>query len=255
MKKLISSFLAISSIAVILFSASGCDNDSSSGSEENTTAAAATVEATTAATEENVLESLHSYKENADDFAGAWKISEGSGSQFESFVYLFDGNGKANLVMGTTGYISTYSASKTDKQLTCQLMYGINGIYDYEKENDDTIVLTNTSSEETTTLTKIDNFSVLPTAQENPIIDDKLVGAWKSDNGEYFYFDKNGIMYQNQFSMAYTYYTYSAADGKINAVSDMGSGEQNTEYEYTVDGDTLTLNGDAYTKIELSELE
>ncbi len=254
MRKISVKIVSLSFAAALIFAFSGCDNGSSAAQETTVAATTSATVETTAPSEEKTLENLHSYTENRDDFAGAWSITDGSGSQLESFVYIFSGDGEADLVTGTTGYISTYLVDSKKKEFMCQLMYGINGTYTYEKDGDNKIVLTNTSSSDTTTLTRLDNFSAIPESDGKAKIDSKLVGAWKSESGEYYYFGEDGIMYQNQFSMTFTYYTYSADGGKITAVSDMGVGNQDSEFSYSVNGDTLTLDGYEYSRISVSEL-
>ncbi|MCH5296140.1 MAG: hypothetical protein J1E85_00560 [Ruminococcus sp.] len=202
------------------------------------------------------LKSLHSFDlKNGNEFAGAWKITAGTGSKLDNFVYIFDGKSSANLVVGTTGYCGKYALDKTEKTFTCQLMFGINGQYTYEKNSDDEIVLTNIESKETTTLSRIASFDMVPIPMQNAKIDNAILGAWKSENGEYYYFDKSGIMYQNQYGTMFTYYKYSAKDGTITAVSNMGEAEDQTEtFEYTVTDEELIIDGYEYIKTSTDDL-
>lgn len=234
---------------------SGC-NENSSDIEE-TTSVEATQSSSEVSLEESIMDAakLHSFDlENGDDFAGAWKITAGEGSKLDSFTYVFDGHGKADLVAGTTGYYGTYAIDEDKKEFTSQLMFGINGIYTYEVSDESTIVLTNKDNNKTTTLTQVDSFDMIPVPDGNGKIDEAILGAWKSENGNYYFFDKSGIMYENSFSMIFTYYTYSAEDNMIHAVSNMVEGEEKTDFEYSVDGDKLTIDGYDYTKIPASEL-
>lgn len=195
---------------------------------------------------------MHAPKENsADPFAGYWKIADGAGSNLKSFIYLFDGDGKASIIIGNMGYCGEYSIS-TDSSLgeevfTCQLMFGINGDYTYAVA-DDGNKITITNNGEDSVLERVENPSFVTKAQENPQIDEKLVGAWDCGTGLYYYFGDDGRMYSNSYGTAFTYFNYTAKDGKITAVYDM-SGEQTDTYEYSFEGNTLTLDGMEYTKI------
>ena len=204
------------------------------------------------------LNSLQTYDlENGNEFAGAWKITDGEGSQYESFVYLFDGEKYASIVIDTMGYIGKYTISTDDEGkeiFSAQLMFGINGNYTFEiSEDKNTIILTNEETQAETTLERIASFNCIPIPDENAKIDTNLLGAWKSDDGEYYYFDESGIMYQNQYGSIFTYFTYSAENSVITATYSMGEEETDT-YEYSIQGNTLTLNGYTYKKIPASEL-
>lgn len=241
--------------AAALCMLSGCDNNSSSDVEATT--AAPTQAESTAKAEESIKDvtKLHSFDTvNGDELAGAWSITDGEGSDLDSFVYIFNGSGKANLVTGTAGYLSTYTIDEKKKEFASQLMFGINGSYTYEIVDNSTVVLTNSDSRKTTTLTRIDSFDMVPVPDGKSKIDEDILGAWKSENGNYYYFDKNGIMYENSFFMMFTYYTYSAENGVIHAVSNMGSGEEKTDFEYSLKDGKLTIDGYEYTKISISEL-
>lgn len=249
-KTIISAMLAL--LCVCAFA--GCDNNKSSSEPTESTEH---IEVTTQADENKFdLRSLHSFDlEKGDEFAGAWQITSGAGSKFEDFVYIFNGSGSANLIVGTTGYCGKYGLDKNAKNFTCQLMFGINGQYTYEKNSDDEIVLTNTESKETTTLSRIASFDMIPIPMQDAKIDDALVGAWESESGEYYYFDKNGIMYQNQYGTMFTFYKYSAANGVITAVSNMGEEENQTDtFEYSVTDDELIIDGYEYFKTTTDKL-
>lgn len=253
--------LIVSAAAVISFTACGCDNSSSGTDNTSSAEQTQTTTAATAVTETDIS-ALHTFDaENGDDFAGAWQITDGTGSQYESFVFLFDGHGSADLIVGNMGYCGKYTfgtgeaGTETEGKdlFDCHLMFGINGTYTYEI-NDEKAVLTDIDTGETTTISKVISFDCIPIPDENPVVDEALFGAWLSDNGEYYYFDKNGIMYQNQFSTMFIYAAYSAKDGKLTATYLMN--EENTdEYNYSVEGDTLTLDEYTYTRISADELE
>ncbi len=232
MKNLTIKILSIFFAAAAVFAVAGCDT----------------------ASDEFTISSLHSYDiENGDVFAGAWQITDGTGSQLSHMVYLFSGDGSAVLIIGTTGYCETYTLDTDNSEFTCQLMFGINGNYTY-KADGESIVLTNIDSGETTTITRLASFDMIPLPDSDASIDDELVGAWMSEDGEYFYFDESGIMYQNQYGAVYTYFSYSAKDGKITAVYNAGSGDITDEYEYSVSGDTLTFDGYEYERTTTDNL-
>lgn len=237
-----------------LFAFAGCDNNKNSDESTSTTEH---IEVTgEAENKEFDLRDLHSFDlENGNEFAGAWKITAGAGSKLGDFIYIFDGKSKADLIVGTTGYCGKYSLNESEKTFACQLMFGINGQYTYEKNGDDEIVLTNSQSKETTTLTRVSSFDILPIPMKDADIDDALLGAWESDSGEYYYFDKSGIMYQNQYGTMFTYYKYSAKDGKLTAVSNMGEEEDQTDtFEYSVTEEELIIDGYEYTKVSVLDL-
>ena len=139
---------------------------------------------------------------------------------------------------------------------TTKLVFGLNGTYTYKLSDDKkTAELTNTDTKAVSTLKKTDDPAFIPTPDKDASIDDKLVGCWKSESGEYLCFDKSGIMYQNLFDYMFAYSNYTASEGKI--VSTYTTSDQKTtdKYTYSVDGDTLTLNNDTYSRISFSDLK
>ena len=166
MKKL-SRLIAAILAAGMLASFAGCQNGSSdrTATTEKVTIPVTTSAETTApstSAEELVktidLKALTPIYEDGDDFAGSWKITDGVGSQYQSFVYQFDGKNVARMIIGTMGYLQKYQLKPESKSFTTQLMFGINGEYTYEISGDKkTITLKNTKSGETTTLTKPEN--------------------------------------------------------------------------------------------------
>lgn len=236
----------------------GCTNDTEQSSVPAETLATQATQATSAQEEIKFsLEALHSPKENsADPFVGYWKIADGAGSNLKSFIYLFDGDGSAAIIIGNMGYCGQYSITNDESTgeeiFKCQLLFGINGDYTYTvADNGNKITITN--SGEDSVLERVDNPSFVTKAQDNPQIDEKLVGAWDSGTGLYYYFGDDGRMYSNSYGTTFTYFTYTAKDGKVNAVYDM-SGEQTDTYEYSFDGDTLTFDGMKYTQISPEKL-
>jgi hypothetical protein len=244
------SIILLSAIAVISFA--GCGKEESSSSSEITESTVSETNANDTLKIETDIAALHSYDdENGNAFAGAWRIDSGVGEDLNSFMYLFDGDGKADLIIDNVGYCGEYAL--TSSSFVCQLMVGINGTYTY-KIGDNQIILTNIETSEQTTLVKIDDFNMLPNPIENPIIDEELLGAWKSEDGEFYYFDKQGIMYHNQFGTIYNYGTYSAKDGVLNSTYKMYD-DVDEDSEYSIEGDTLKIGEYEYTKISASLLE
>ena len=139
---------------------------------------------------------------------------------------------------------------------TTKLVFGLNGTYTYKLSDDKkTAELTNTDTKAVSTLKKTDDPDFIPTPDKDASIDDKLVGCWKSESGEYLCFDKSGIMYQNLFDYMFAYSNYTASEGKIVSTYTTSDKKTTDKYTYSVDGDTLTLNNDTYSRISFSDLK
>ena len=187
-----------------------------------------------------MLHGVSSEPEN--DFTGSWQIVDGEGSQYKSFVYMFDGTTNSVLMTGSVGQIAVYSvkdetddSGNTQTYFTSQMMFGINGKYTFEFSQDkQKVVLTNTEDKKT---------------------DEKLLGAWRSDDGEMLYFNKSGIMYDVIPNINFYFATYNA-DGKNVAweYSYKESKPESNKTEYSVNGNTLTFENVKYEKISASEL-
>ena len=263
MKKIYAKIISLLLIAVTAAVFSGCgDNGSSSSVQQNTTSEASAQETTQASTSNGNSANKNSklpfpkYAENGDDFTGAWKITESEESQTVSFVFSFNGEGRVAMVVDNSGFFGKYEVeNKNGKNtFTTQMIYGLNGEYTYELSDDKkTIKLTKNEDNLKTTMQRLESFDCVPNA-ENTKIDEKLLGAWKSDDEEYFYFDESGIMYHNLYNTTFNYAAYTAEDSKITATYSMG-GEMSDEYEYSVEGDNLKLNGYNYKRISESEVE
>lgn len=246
---LVCSMLAVLSV--------GCTNNNEQSVAPTETQA---TQAETTAPQEEVnfsLEGLHAPKENdSDPFVGYWKIADGAGSNLKSFIYLFDGDGGASIIIGNMGYCGTYTVGTDEatgnETFKCQLMFGINGEYSYVA-TDDGKKITITNNGEDSVLEKIENPEFVTTAPENPQIDKKLVGAWDSGTGLYYYFGDDGRMYCNSYGTTFTYFTYSTKLNKVTAVYDMG-GEQTDTYDYEFDGNDLVFDGMRYTQITPDKL-
>lgn len=263
MKKIYVKIISLLLIAVTAAAFSGCgDNGSSSSEQQNTTSETSVQTTTQASTSKSNAENTNTnlpfpkYAENGDDFTGAWQITEGEGSQYGSFIFSFNGEGRAAMVIDNAGYLGNYEVEvKNGKNtFTTQMIFGLNGEYTYKLSGDKkTITLTKNEDNSTTTMQKLESFNCIPSA-ENVKIDEELLGAWKSEDEEYFYFDESGIMYHNQYNTIFNYAAYTAEDSKITASYSMGD-EMTDDYDYSFEGDKLKLNGYEYTRISESELE
>ena len=247
-----------------LFSGCGDDGENSSNNTSQTSQITQAAQSDTqSSTEKNGTDlsfgeselPFASVYENGDDFVGAWKIVDGTGSQFEPFAFCFNGDGKGALAIDNAGYYAKYEIKEENgkKTFTSQMLFGINGEYTYSITDDKSkITLTKTDDNSKLTMQRIENFNCKPELNDAKV-DENLVGAWKSEDEEYFYFDESGLMYQNQYNTMFTYAAYSAEDSVLTADYSM-EGEMSDEYEYKVDGDTLTLIGFSYERIDVSEL-
>ncbi len=253
MKKFFIKALSASFALIFIIICVGCGNEKNNDTSSQIETTSATTP--TEAAKEFDIKNLHSYDaDSTDPFSGAWHITDGEGKNFDSFVYLFDGSDRATLIIDNMGYLGKYSYQPEKGLFTSQLMFGINGTYTYKFSDDNTkIELTNTEDKTTTNMEKIPNFNCIPTPDDNPKIDENLLGAWMSDNGEYFYFDEDGIMYQNQFNTMFTFSKYSVKDGQISSTYKMEEAITDT-YKYSVENDTLTLDNYTYKKIPVDEL-
>lgn len=201
------------------------------------------------------MRKIFAVKNENEPFAGTWQITDGVGSELEHFAYCFDGDGNAYLMVGTMGFIGTYTDQYEGKDVfLCQLMYGINGTYTYQFADDNSsVVLTDTENNKTTTLTKTESFNPIPAAKEGFETDAALLGAWADGNGGYLYFDKNGVLLDCQKGFSFTFYAYSAKDGSLEQTYAM-TDETTETATYKVEGDTLTYNNYEYKKVSANEL-
>lgn len=260
MKRAIISLLlaAVFSVTVL----SGCDNGGSDAQETTADINATTAEPTTVNPEEDKetnLAALHTFDaENGDEFAGVWKITGGSGSQLESFVFLLDGHNKSSMVLGNMGFMSNYKLG-TDENgkptFETHFYYGLEGVYNYKFSQDkSSVTLTNTKTDDESVLERVEDYNFIPDYPDDPQLDPQLYGAWMSENGDSYYFDKYGIMYNNSFDSQFTFMTYSVEDGEITAEY-TAQDKETDSYKYSLTPDKLTLNGMEYSRIAASELK
>ena len=110
MKKLLTVLLAAAIAASSCISLASCSDDKKEKKEETSTTVEATVnkEEEDQATKDEADDSeadlmmLHGVSsEPQNDFTGPWQIVDGEGSQYKSFVYMFDGTTKSVLMTGS----------------------------------------------------------------------------------------------------------------------------------------------------------
>lgn len=261
MKRLFLKLTCTVTAIIIAASLTACSGDSSSNKEPVTTAAQtmATEPQTTSVKDlkkETDLTKLYKPDTKKDRFAGYWKITEGTGSQLKSFIFCFDGSGRSFMLIGTMGYRGGYEIKEKDGKsiFSSQMTFGLDGDFTYEFSKDDSsVVLTNTADSSKSTMVRTESYNSIPKAEKNPVIDEKLLGAWKDDTGAYLYFDKNGIMYANQVGVNFSFYTYSAKDGKITQTYTMKE-KTTEEATYSFDGEKLLYNNYEYQRISADEL-
>ena len=249
-----------SCILALVFAASfsACGNDASSV-VNNTTVPSTEPTTLFQGKKQFDIKNIHSYDKTSNEvFAGIWKIVSGDGKQFNSFRYIFTGNGKSNLIIDNTGYCGNYTIKKdkdSDRYVfTCQMMFGINGEYFYTVSDDkNKITLTNIETLTQTVIEKVEDINMIPEHNQDTVIDEKLVGIWQSDLGEYYYFGSDGLMYHNQYGTMCNYASYTAHKGKLSAEYTM-SEVTNEEIEYSLSNDILTIDKIDYKRITEDEL-
>ena len=213
-------------------------SQSSSDSESGT-------EAPASSGEKAIKEYLAQFTEGDDPLYGTWQLKG-----FEYLSYIFRNDDLAEMVMGTEGDFAALNVNKNKKTLSVQLMIGLNGNYTYSFSDDnDTLTLISTSDKSSKlTLTRQDNYSIVPKAPSKAEVDSEILGWWKSSSGMLCCLGGDGIMYSNSITFE-TCYTYTAKNGKINAIYQYG-GEMKEKLDYKLKGKKLTLNGIEYKRTE-----
>lgn len=267
MKKIIALLLAAVLCASVLCSCGEDNNNESSGKAAETTVGKDENNSSTSdeADADVDLAKLHGVSDAPEnDFGGAWKITDGEGKQYKSFVYMFDGTTKSVLMTGTVGQIAVYGVEdetddngKTETYFKSNMMFGINGKYTFKFSDDKkTVVLTNAEDKSKTTLEKLSDYEYIPKPEDKPAVDDKLSGAWKGDDGEMLYFDKSGIMYEVMPGMNFYFATYTADGKKVSwSYSYTSKKLKEEKADYSINGDSLTFNKVTYQRISASELQ
>ena len=240
--------------AVMAFGSAAALSACGSTSKTESSSSSSSVPKTTEKAEFNMA-NLFSVQYADADFAGYWKISDGKGSQLDSFVFEYDGKETAYMLAGTMGYFAKYSIkSEGGKNYFTTQMFGLDGTYSYTISGDKkTITLTDTSDNSTSTLTKIDSYNSIPKTDGTEKIDDALLGAWQDDTGEILYFDKSGVMLDLQKNISFTFYRCSAEKGNLTQTYLIKSETTDTA-TYSVKGDTLTYNNYDYKRISENDI-
>lgn len=202
------------------------------------------------------LMQIHGISKNrTNDFAGSWTITEGEGAKYKNFVYMFNGEDRCYLMIGSVGQYANYTVDAENSKITAMMMFGINGTYTYEfSEDKQTVTLTDDKGEKTV-LTRLAVYEYIPMPLADAETDEKLLGAWKGENGDYLYFTDNGVMYQNSLNISFYFSNYSADGKKVHssyAYKENKTVEQDQEYSFS--GETLVFDGEKYEKIKPSEL-
>ena len=179
---------------------------------------------------------LDKFLEGNNDFYGAWKIEN-----FDYMRILFRNDNLAEMVTGTEGYFSKCTIDTKKKTVTVQLMPGvIDGKYDYEfSKNKNKLTLT--LDGKSMVLIRQKEFTLLPDAPKKPVIDKEILGWWENEDGLFYCFQEDGVMYENSVSME-TCYTYTVNNGKITAVY-LSGGEMTDEFTYSSKNGELVING------------
>lgn len=239
MKKHFNAFLCLILCCISLVF-TGCQKSEETLEAQSTTAPKATEQTTASAAE-------------SDPIIGTWKITDGSGTNYDTMSYVFKADSTVYLALGNTAFVGKYSYSKnTEGQdtLTANLYFGINGTYTYAYTNNEN-TLTLKANESTIVLTRQEDYNFMPEAPSDPVIDKKLLGNWGAADGNpitYSFFE-NGTMINNNYNQNITYAAYSAKDGEIQLTYNMGD-KQESVYKYSFDGETLIIDTVKFKKIE-----
>ncbi len=234
-RKVFASMLVILSFCSVL---AGCNEKSEKPSAPETTAPSE--EPAKKAKKSSELEKyLDSFYKGDSDLYGAWRVK---GSNL--ITYVLRNDGLAELAIGGEGDLAQLGIDEKKQTITTQLVFGINGTYSYDLRKDGSLVLS--SDDDSMTLERAADFTLVPDPPKDPETDSKLLGWWKSEDGLICFFDKNGTMYTNAISIE-TCYTYSAKNGKIKAVYDY-QGDMKLDFEYSFKKDKLIFDGTEYSR-------
>lgn len=234
MKKFVSIFLIAAALALVF---AGCSD------KKPAPTSAATTAPTTAAAEESSGELnayLKSFVKGDSPIYGTWQIE---GVDYLSFIFRNDE--LAEMVMDNEGDFTKLRLDEKNKTLGVSFALGLNGVYSYElSDNNSTLNLTLDDTK--ITLKKQKDYSIAPKAPKKAQVDPDLLGWWKSEEKQIYYFGGDGVMYSNNISME-TAYTYSAASGKINAVYNYG-GEVKKDFKYNIKSGKLIMDNQTFKK-------
>ena len=233
-------FVSILTVVLLFSSAlflNGCDSNNKTQSVKSTDKT--TDKAQTSASKKGSVSELKSYLlepvKGENPLYGTWKIK---GVDVVSFIFRNDN--LAQMVMGTEADFASLSVDDKNKTLSVSFVLGLNGDYSY-KLSKDKKELTLTSKDKKIKHIKQKDYNLIPKAPKKPEIDSKILGWWKSEDKQIYFFSDNGIMYSNNISME-TCYSYNAKNGKINAIYNYG-GDVKISLDYSCKKGNLIING------------
>ena len=183
---------------------------------------------------------------------GDWQIENGEGENHALFTYSFKDTGRVYLEMDNVAMGGDYTLGKSDEgkdTFTTKMYYNLNGTYEFEfADNNNTMYLTDNSGGKMT-MKRVDETNLVPDPPENPVIDSRLTGNWKSkeDGGITYTFNENGLMTSNTYDVMIINAQYSAQNGEINLKYKQGTTVEDS-YAYSFDGDVLTIDGVEFIK-------
>ncbi len=243
MKKVLC-ILFVTVLTVLTVVLSGCNEEKKDNPETKATETTSQTEETKSKNTKKTYDIkgyLDSFVEGDNDFYGTW--------QPESFSYMnivFRNDNLAEMITGSEGYFSKYGIDENKKTVKLKLMPNvIDGEYNYEFSDDKqklTLMLDSTEY----VFVKQKDFTMVPDPPEKPMIDSDILGWWENEDGLFYCFQEDGIMYENSISME-TVYTYTIQDNKILATYSIGS-DMDDEFTYSFKNGELTLNGVKCTK-------
>lgn len=168
--------------------------------------------------------------------------------------YIFEDDGVASIAFGTMKYVGTYSISGNEismdissAYLTASFEYNVTGnvftgrTLTFTDESYDTDYTFHSANRETPDLKVDDDFKA----------NDKLTGEWNYYDGYYdfgYTFNSNGTVSIDQNDMLFVDGVYSCTDDTIT-IKYYADSEQTMELEYTIDDDSLVINGLQYLRV------
>ena len=248
MKKFICVSLVLLTAASSLF-ISGCEEDTKSKTTSSTVKKSSAVSTVptksgskdkSAPSSKDLKEYLNSFTKGKNPIYGTWKIK---GEKY--LHYVFRNDGYAQTALGTEANFTSLSIDEDKKELTVSFIRGMNGTYSY-KVSDNGKTLTLNSDKDKFTLTKQNSYSIVPKAPKKAKTDKKILGWWKDEGDNKYFFGRDGVMYSNNISME-TGYTYNAEKGKIKAIYDY-AGKIDIDFNYKYKNGSLYLDGTKFIK-------
>lgn len=232
MNKIISMIMA-ALIAVSAGYLSGCSQETTTSPTE-----AVTVKKQT---EENEIQTyLKGFTEGKNPLYGTWVMKE-----FDYVSYVFRNDGLAELVMDNEGDFTKLTIDEKAKTLSLAFVLGLNGTYNYSL-SDDNKTLTLELDGKKYALQRQPDYNIAPNPPKNAEIDNDILGWWKSDGNQIYFFGSDGVMYSNTITME-TGYTYSAKSGVIKAVYNYG-GKVKLDIKYNIKGGKLLIEDQEFEK-------